>query len=360
MPTSLLEGPSNSFLKWRRWHHTGRNGLIIATLLVFALVLPTKQAYADDFHEDRQALALRENVVKIKATLRSGSAPREGFGFIVGKQGDSAVIVTANHVVRDEDDPDALDRSPHVTFYSAQGTEAVGTLQVGTSAPVSRGDIAIILAPWPAELSFVANAQAGSVPNRGESVWPIGRGGDWNVPVNPGRITSQDPVDRHLEIEGLNVAVGSSGGPLVSKEGIVGMITDDNTSYFTARATSIQVIEQLVRDSWRYNWGISKVTIDSVPSRFNHATGYFIKKEDKWFEYPPYPASKSYPAGNFSFTPQGVVDNYLYLADPSRVQNGDQNRPFMLRIPVQGGMAQWSFPNPFVWQDLYVVNPASN
>ena len=97
---------------------------------------------------------------------------------------------------------------------------------------------------------------------RGDTVWPIGRGGTWSVPVNPGRISSQDPVDRHLEVEGLSVTVGSSGGPLVSKEGIVGMIVEDNPSLISVRATAIEVIESFVHDEWNFDWSIVKVNAD--------------------------------------------------------------------------------------------------
>jgi hypothetical protein len=28
-----------------------------------------------------------------------------------------------------------------------------------------------------------------------------------------------------------------------------------------------------------------------------------------------------------------------------------------LRFPIEGGMAQWSYPNPFQWVNLYIVTP---
>lgn len=317
------------------------------------IIAQVSVSLADDIGGDKKALALRANVVRISATLQAGSAPQDGFGFVVGRQGDQAVIVTASHVVRDELNPDAVARTPMITFYEDQGSEVIGTLQLGTLAPKSRGDVAVILAPWPDRMAFVSAAQADTVPARGDDVWVIGRGRKWNVPVNPGRISDQDPVDRHLEVEGLSVTGGSSGGPLISKEGIVGMVTKDDPSSFTVLATSIDVIEGLVKNEWKFDWRLTKIKLSPIPTRFNHATGYFVQSGDRWVEYPPY------GTGNFTFIPQGVVDGYLYLADPSRVEKGDRNRAFILRIPIQGGMAQWSFPNPFVWKDLYVVSPGS-
>jgi hypothetical protein len=298
---------------------------------------------------------LRENVVKIKASLQPGSAPQIGFGFVVGKQDDQAVIVTANHVVRDEDNPDAVAKTPLITFYQNQGVEVPGVLQLATSAPTSRGDVAVILVPWPNRLTIANQASIVDPVAKDDSVWLIGKGGAWEESGRPGRIVSQDPVDRHLEFEGLNVAVGSSGGPLISKDGIIGMIVADDPSERLAKATSIEVIQKLVRDEWHYDWSLAHVNLTSISARFSHANGYFVQNGDKWIEYPPY--LPKFGKGNFTFIPDGVIDGYLYLVDPTRHPEGDPNRPFTLRIPVQGGMAQWSYPNPWQWSDLYVVHP---
>ena len=87
------------------------------------------------------------------------------------------------------------------------------------------------------------------------------------------------------------------------------------------------------------------------PKKFVHATGYFEQSGDTWLEYPPH------KFGYFRFIDKGVVDGYLYLVDTTRLDKGDPNRAFHLRLPVKGGMSQWSFPNPFIWRDLYLVTP---
>ena len=323
-----------------------RPGRLLAVVLP---LLPSAVGATEPSGEDR-ALSIRSNVVVVNAVPQPGTPNRVGLGFIVGRRGKEFVILTANHVVRG-DDPDAEDKSPRITYYEDQGAPVRGVLET-KFLPRGRGDFAVIVAPGPQTLSLVTEAQAGSPPTRGQEVWPVGRAGSWAVPVIPGRISRVDALDRHIEVEGLIVAPSSSGGPIVSKEGIVGMVVED--SAFGVIATSIDVIERVVRDEWRYPWILSKVISkisDVLPKRFLHASGSFERDGELWVEKPPH------QYGHFTFEYQGVVDGYMYLVDKSRVQSGDRNRPFTMRIPLKGGMLQWSFPNPFVWKDLYVVRP---
>ena len=76
--------------------------------------------------QDRKPFDLQSNVVKIVATLGQGSSAvvQEGFGFIVGEQGDELVLVTANHVVRAKG---AEDKAPQSTFLKTR----VRTSRVG-------------------------------------------------------------------------------------------------------------------------------------------------------------------------------------------------------------------------------------
>ena len=87
-------------------------------------------------------------------------------------------------------------------------------------------------------------------------------------------------------------------------------------------------------------------------SVYQHPGGRFVKSGKGWIEYPPYA-----PGQNFTFQELRTEGGYLYLYDLSRHKEGDQARVFHLRIPINGGMSQWSYPNPFNWQDLYMVSP---
>jgi hypothetical protein len=86
-----------------------------------------------------------------------------------------------------------------------------------------------------------------------------------------------------------------------------------------------------------------------IPRRFVYASGSFDKTGLTWQEH------TGFSNVTFNFVQDGVVEGYLHLVDSSR--SLDANRPFTVRLPLNGGMAQWSYPNPFVWQNLYLVHP---
>ncbi|HEY5760778.1 MAG TPA: hypothetical protein VIU34_33355, partial [Steroidobacter sp.] len=84
---------------------------------------------------------------------------------------------------------------------------------------------------------------------------------------------------------------------------------------------------------------------------------YFDSKErafrqvgDRWVEYPEYA-----PGRNFTFREQRRDEQYVYLQDPSRSKNGDPKVPMLVRVPVHGGMAQWTYEDS-TWTDLFVIN----
>jgi len=202
---------------------------------------------------DAKAAALQPNVVKITATLKQGGAPNLGFGFIVGRQGGSLVIVTADHVVRG-DDPDAEDNHPLVTFFESQGSSVRGELQTVHSAR-DRGDLAVILAPRPEFVSYLTDSIAAEPVARGHRVWLVGRAGSWNIPPQPGVVARIDPLTGRIQVDGLPARQGSSGGPLISADGIVGMIVADIE--LNTEATPIRPIMEQVRDDWHYTWQLT-------------------------------------------------------------------------------------------------------
>jgi DNA-binding winged helix-turn-helix (wHTH) protein len=82
-----------------------------------------------------------------------------------------------------------------------------------------------------------------------------------------------------------------------------------------------------------------------------HPTGRFERQADGiWNEYTEDGGRVIYRFEEFS-----RHDGYIYLKDGSRRQ--DPGRPFILRIPIAGGIAQWSFPNPLRWEDFTIVRP---
>ena len=226
-----------------------------ACLIVFLAIMPSlgwSQPSGDEL-----ALKLRDNVVKISAKRGSGESSH-GFGFIVGKQRDQFYIVTANHVVR-SNRPGGASTSVKVKFYSDPGRSyEADLLETFYGKPQ---DFAVIQVTAPPNLSWQSKALVPleSIKRgiRGEDVWFIGRSGKWYIPTIPGRINSERP-DLHsiIHVDIASVRVGTSGAPLITKNGIIGMIIQDEID--SARAVSVEAIKAAF-DEWRYPWSIEAI-----------------------------------------------------------------------------------------------------
>lgn len=92
--------------------------------------------------------------------------------------------------------------------------------------------------------------------------------------------------------------------------------------------------------------------VSVVADIYVHPSGSFERQGEVWVEYPPFA-----PGRNFRFKEALRDERYIYLYDELRHKPNDLMRVSYLRIPVAGGMAQWSYSNPFDWQDLYPANP---
>ncbi|MGL6475797.1 hypothetical protein ACSZNN_13020 [Aeromonas hydrophila] len=90
----------------------------------------------------------------------------------------------------------------------------------------------------------------------------------------------------------------------------------------------------------------------SASDRYTYPGGSFERKEKRWIE------RKSNRPNEYAIFDEVNRDReYIYLIDRSRHSGDDESNVMNLRLPVSGGMAQWSWQNPIVWVDLYVMSP---
>jgi hypothetical protein len=82
---------------------------------------------------DTLANDLRRNVVRVISRWSDGTTERSGFGFVVGERAGLFYIVTADHVVRNEN---LTAGAPAIIFYQDQGNEYQGALL--TTRPIRR------------------------------------------------------------------------------------------------------------------------------------------------------------------------------------------------------------------------------
>jgi hypothetical protein len=87
-------------------------------------------------------------------------------------------------------------------------------------------------------------------------------------------------------------------------------------------------------------------------SEFKKPEGSFKKMGGSWVEYPPYA-----PGQYLTFQELSRDATFVYLVDPSRTKPGDSHNRMLVRLPLVGGPAEWSYENPIVWSQFTVVDP---
>ena len=199
---------------------------------------------------DRLANDLRRNVVRVDMQWQDGSPRKSGFGFIVGERSNLLYIVTAYHVVRN--DNSGLG-TPSITFFQDQGKPYQGDLLLDTHLVQAEGDLAVIRVPPPPGFSWQTAARSSVAAERSDDIRFIGMDMQWLVPVRPGAVNTVEP-NHAIRFEGLTIRPGTSGAPLIGDKGIVGMIISDDV--FGGRATPIDLIERAVR-GWNYPWQLT-------------------------------------------------------------------------------------------------------
>ena len=200
------------------------------------------------------AMSLRPNVVHITVhRLDMTDSVLEGFGFIVAKNdGGRALIVTAAHLVSKETPTDI---NIQIRFFSDQGRTYPAALLETIDHNL---DLAVLEAPFPTKLDWVRKAMG---PKRIRSgLFPvrfIGSQRDWYVPRAPGYVNDSIYKHNFIIVDGLNnIVAGSSGSPLISERGIIGMIVVDKGAG-VSYATRMTLIKQaLLR--WNYPWHLEQ------------------------------------------------------------------------------------------------------
>ncbi|MEO1058950.1 MAG: SUMF1/EgtB/PvdO family nonheme iron enzyme [Actinomycetota bacterium] len=195
---------------------------------------------------------MRNQVVAIEAVWENGT-PRGGFGFVVAEENGRLWVATADHVLRGRA-PDEVAADVSVRFFGRPFERVAATYR---AMPPTRLDVGLVTVPAPQEYRWhrsVVDPTAADVPT-GERVWFVGRSNDWYVPATPGAVNRFDRLDDELVVDGLAVRPGTSGAPLLSARGLVGMVVRDGDAE-EVRATSITAI-RLAFEEWRVPWQLT-------------------------------------------------------------------------------------------------------
>lgn len=205
--------------------------------------------------------AWQSHVVAIDTVWPDGSSSN-GFGFVVGTNETEIYLATANHVVRRRGPGNADPTSISTRLFERQGRRFGAKLLDTYNSDI---DLAIITIPQLSGVIWRQDLSIGSPPSRGTEVWFVGRDRSWYRPARPGVVNRVDVVSRQIIIDDLPVRPGTSGAPLLSSDGVIGMVTRDdgvNTS-----ATDIEVIKAAI-DEWGHpSELLAKTSLTVLPER---------------------------------------------------------------------------------------------
>lgn len=224
---------------------------LLATVVCITLVIGSSIACAEELLGDRVAKKFIDNVVHITTTFSNGST-EQGFGLVIGERAGRVIAVTAEHVVR-KNTPGINTEKIDVSFRSDKGRSYPAVL-LNVSAG-TKLDFTLIEITKPPGYRW-ANDFIDETHERGDDVWFIGRNLQWYIPTRPGKISEKAlRSTNQVKAEQLSTArVGSSGAPLFTEEGIIGIIVTDDSGGIVA-ATDINVIKEAVTILWGYSWG---------------------------------------------------------------------------------------------------------
>jgi hypothetical protein len=232
-------------------------------LCVFLFYMATAQLIlaADENYGRNLAMELRNSVVRIES-------PENGFGWVVGERGSDLYIVTGNHVVSPNDEYE-LYKTVTIRFHHAP--KAVVAKPIKLDDRSVKLDIGVLRAPKPEGFIWRKDTMATAREHKaGMKVWYIGKAGEWKIPHEPGIIDNED-VSAGKDIY-LNMPVlgGSSGAPLISDYGLLGMLQTDNTHRTVSQGIAIDAIMTACKHN-RISWTIE-------PAPFSNRSMFLAKQ----------------------------------------------------------------------------------
>ncbi|AEE48288.1 SUMF1/EgtB/PvdO family nonheme iron enzyme [Haliscomenobacter hydrossis] len=203
----------------------------LALLLLFWSTLMSAQDPISPVTE-----SLKPNVVAIKASFADGTEEK-GFGFITAEQNGRLFLATAAHVVRG---PDKDKSAQHIRVKFLND---ISWYPATFKAQWDKEDLALLELPKPSFVQWQPNC-ADFAPGTYRKVHFIGLNGNeprWVDPGLDGNIF--EDKDHELNFAIGTIRPGTSGAPLITEMGIVGLITQDEGGISTAlKLTQIKTL----------------------------------------------------------------------------------------------------------------------
>lgn len=218
--------------------------------IVLLLMLSVQYIFAQSTDGHSVSQSLRGNVVVITTDEQSG------FGFIVAEQSKVAYIVTARHVVDEA-------KSITVMFYN---NPPIQVNAKNCNLRYKNLDIALLSATMPDGHKWNKACYSDEL-NQGASAWYIGRNKGWYIPTGAAVCTINSVGPREeIYLDQSSILPGTSGAPLVTNRGIVGMVLAEVPA--EAEGFRIKDIRDIIKVEWNYPFQLEESMISGDKTLF--------------------------------------------------------------------------------------------
>ncbi|MCI5164806.1 MAG: hypothetical protein D3903_01640 [Candidatus Electrothrix sp. GM3_4] len=200
----------------------------------------------------------------VQITTQFAVGEENGFGFLVGERDDQFYIVTANHVVR-SNRPDNPAKQVVLHFSWDPGSRGYKAELLYTMyGPL---DLALLRI----DKAKINGAERVSWEGRKwcrrwkleEEVWFIGRAREWYIPPDKRAgilLRTEADLQGFIQVDINSVQPGTSGAPLLTRNGLVGMVVTDSPE--KTRAVNIDYIRRFVSIENPYPWNLIEYGTD--------------------------------------------------------------------------------------------------
>lgn len=210
--------------------------------MMIGLISITQETDAQDVR--KVAVRFRNNVVKINAVFANGR-DENGFGTVIAERNNKLYIVTAKHVVYDMDYRSRTN-AVKITFFTEQAKSYPAVLL--NLSQISE-DITLLEVDRPKGYVWTKKFYFSNI-EKGTEVLFIGRSEQWYIPIVPSIINEIANGEILVDIPGIQR--GTSGAPLISSDGLVGLIFADTEG--VSRGYSVKKLIDAIVKSWNYPW----------------------------------------------------------------------------------------------------------
>jgi hypothetical protein len=183
-----------------------------------------------------------DRTVSVTVERAGGLDPLTGFGLLVFSHNREASFITVAHVLG-EGGLAAPGSTIKLRFNDSSFYK--GTMTASVKAIDPKGDLALLQAKLP-DTDYHQDDWALELPSsptiyRGQQVWFVGRFGEWYIPVDPGVVNLISPNLR-VQIDRIDIQPGSSGGPVFTSDGLVGLVADKITAQSAIAINMVSVL----------------------------------------------------------------------------------------------------------------------